>query len=750
MKNFLSNTLFLALFLAASLSLSAQIQHGGKPYSFRHSANLGQIPVANMAFVDVDQLMAEDELETSKGDALRFGTDLDVYLSLGNAGKWEFINKKDRVWRLQIHSDQAHSLNLIFDQFFLPEGAKLFLYTPDHEHVLGAFTHENNKSHGKFSTTVLPGADMILEYYEPYEVRNQGVIEIGKVIHGYRNAFFSREKGFGDSGSCNNNVNCPVGLGWENEINASLMYLLSNNTRICSGAMLNNTAQDSTPYFLSANHCYSSDFSTWIFMFNYQSPGCANVDGPTNQTVSGSTLRARRSESDFALFELSSLPPAGYNVYLAGWNKTNIPATAATAIHHPNNDIKKISFENDPLDSTAWGGGADDHWEVNDWDDGTTEPGSSGSPLFDQDHRVIGQLHGGGAACGNNDSDEYGRLDVSWNGSSASERLHDWLDPQGTGSSTLDGMYIYTPAVALDVSASFLSGIEEFGCDAVLDPEITFNNLGATPVTSLTIRHGIVGSPLTTTNWTGNIAFPSAGTMSLPAPTPLPGVGMHEFIAILESPNGGTDLNAINDTIKFPFEVINGQIVEVELMTDDFPEETSIEIREQLSNNLVYMDSDFDANTLVNLTYCLDTGCYIFRITDSYGDGICCSYGNGYYEFYLPNGTLGTSGGQFAFTDSYQFCVTDTNTTATAGPLSASIIKVYPNPARDQFTVKLDGYRSGESVHLYALDALGRQVGNWNLAEPSQTFRIQDWPAGIYQLRAQRGTQTSHFKLIVQ
>ncbi|VAX42280.1 Lysyl endopeptidase [hydrothermal vent metagenome] len=81
------------------------------------------------------------------------------------------------------------------------------------------------------------------------------------------------------------------------------------------------------------------------------------------------------------------------------------------------------------------------HVKVTDWDTGTTEPGSSGSPLFNQDHRVIGQLHGGYAACGNDDADWYGKFSVSWTGSSSSNRLVDHLDSAGTGSLTADTLW---------------------------------------------------------------------------------------------------------------------------------------------------------------------------------------------------------------------------------------------------------------------------------------------------------------------
>ena len=133
-----------------------------------------------------------------------------------------------------------------------------------------------------------------------------------------------------------------------------------------------------------------------------------------------------------------------FNVYWAGWDHSGADATNATAIHHPNTDEKRISFEYHPTTVTSYLGttvpGDGTHVRITDWDLGTTEPGSSGSPLFDQNHRIIGQLHGGYAACGNDDSDWYGRFYTSWTGGgSPASRLSDWLDPENSGQLFLNG-----------------------------------------------------------------------------------------------------------------------------------------------------------------------------------------------------------------------------------------------------------------------------------------------------------------------
>ena len=163
---------------------------------------------------------------------------------------------------------------------------------------MGAFTSSNNTDENpEFATGLIPGEKLILEYNSPVTLPDPK-IEISSVIHGYKNFFL-----FGDSGPCNNNVNCPEGLDWVNQTNSVAMIVLAGGTRWCSGAMINNSCEDGTPYFLTANHCLTGPgVSNWMFYFNYQSPSCANIDGPTNQIVSGASLVATSASSDFATF----------------------------------------------------------------------------------------------------------------------------------------------------------------------------------------------------------------------------------------------------------------------------------------------------------------------------------------------------------------------------------------------------------------------------------------------------------------
>ena len=408
----------------------AQVSTPSTPKSFYIDENIPLSTVTLPSF-DVDQFLIEDDNEMRSGDTkpYRFANPISVNLNMNNAGIWTELEDGSMVWMLEFESVGAFSLNIIYDIFDIPDGAEFFVYSDDREMVLGAFTSFNHKPHGGFSTAPVKGDKIILEYNQPSNAEFNGYISISTIAHDYRNVFFNEERGYGDSGSCNNNVACSVGDDWRDEIRSVAMILTSGGSRLCTGSLINNATQDLSPYFLTANHCLGGN-NSWIFMFNYESPQCSNQNGPTNMTVSGSSLLASSSTSDVALLLLNETPPQDYNVHYAGWDVSGSTPSIPVGIHHPSGDIKKISFDYDNASSSG------NYWDVDSWDDGTTEPGSSGSPLFDgQTHRIIGQLYGGVASCTNFGYDTYGKTSVSWN-----LGLSDYLDPNNTGLSYIDGI----------------------------------------------------------------------------------------------------------------------------------------------------------------------------------------------------------------------------------------------------------------------------------------------------------------------
>jgi len=429
LKNQIKAALGLAAFAGMSLTASAQLSWGGTPPSTFDPALDSPAPTTLMPTVEVWRLEAEDAAATKEG-AFRFGDEIPVHLTPGNSGEWTTLDNGDRVWRLRIESKGAFSLSLIFDEYELPPGAELYAYNDNKSYVYGAYSSLNNKANRQFAFQPLKGSAVTLEYVEPVGVTAPGALSVGTVVHDYKNVFQivdeMTQKSVGGAkaaGSCNNDVNCPEGAPWTDQIDATVAIFIGGG--LCSGSMINNTANDGTQYFITANHCGSMNNAT--FRFNYQKSGCGTGTSPTNQTVQGSTLMKTSSNGDYRLIKLTENIPSNYNVYYEGWDRSNVTPPNTIAIHHPQVGPKKISFDNDPPSKS----GGD--WQINQWDDGVTEPGSSGSPLFSNEGLFIGALFGGQATCSFPFNDYYPRFGGNFNA------LKQWLDPLGTAPQKLQG-----------------------------------------------------------------------------------------------------------------------------------------------------------------------------------------------------------------------------------------------------------------------------------------------------------------------
>jgi len=444
------------LFLAGLLTSPSQAQYG--PPLNATPQPLGNVEILRMPPVDVAALLAEDEIRAAQGLPPRFAQPIPVVVTPWNHGTWETLSDGTSLWRLRILSAGALSLNLGFTRYQMPKGGRLTLYPPDASQVVGPFTSADNETHGQLWSPIILSDEIVIEVSLPTSKVSDLQLVLTSVNHGY--AEFGRPHTI-TSGSCNLDVVCsaadgyPQVDGWRDQIR-SVAVISTGGTTNCTGFLVNNTAQDLAGYFMTANHCgiNSGNAASLVTYWNYQNSYCRPVgspasggpgDGSLSQYNTGSYFRASYAASDFTLVELDDPINPDFNVYWAGWDATSADATNAVGIHHPNTDEKRISFEDHPTTTTSYLGtsvpGDGTHERITDWDLGTTEPGSSGSPLFNQDHRIIGQLHGGFAACGNDESDWYGRFSVSWNrpGSSPTNRLHDLLDPLNTVLLVLDG-----------------------------------------------------------------------------------------------------------------------------------------------------------------------------------------------------------------------------------------------------------------------------------------------------------------------
>lgn len=416
--------------------------------------------------LDIEQIIIQDSInDLDKSLPYRYGIERPIQLDLSSDGVWTDIPYVGRIWQAAIKSPAAINLSINFERFRMPEGATLHLYNEDRTDISKTYSHAQNRGNNQIASWFVEGETIWVEYFEPPGVSSEVMLEIGSVIHGYRMGRISdlvgELRGINDSGACNYDVNCSIGEDFDDKkdiIKKAVALLTLGNGYLCSAALLNNTVADKTPYLLTANHCLeNSDPSFWSVRFNWMSPnpicgtGEDSVDLQTNFTMSGAELKANNSLSDFALVEMYNDIPESWDITFAGWDNSDENPAYEIGIHHPNGDIMKIcrddsgAVKENANGTEVWLIGGASVGTGGGWEIGTTESGSSGSPLFDDYGKIIGQLYAGLSACdglvNNDEYDIYGRFGVSWNaGTTPQSRLSDWLDPINSGNTTVEAL----------------------------------------------------------------------------------------------------------------------------------------------------------------------------------------------------------------------------------------------------------------------------------------------------------------------
>jgi hypothetical protein len=537
------------VFFAYTGSLLAQVSEGGLPHSFGLQNNAFKATqIVELQKPNIQHLLQQDEVNDQLGRAYRVGQLIQTNLSPLNSGTWSTLSDGSKMWQLTIHADEALALGLYFaEEVDLPVGAKLFAYNKNKKHILGSYSSATPRFQ---ALQMVEGDFLTLEYHAPAHVIHLPKININEVTYFYRGVTdfvndFKDDVLTTRAQSCQVDVACaPENNGWAEQIRSVVHFTFNQggSTFVCSAATINNTANDCKPYILTAWHCgernAGSSINSWVWYWNYQKSSCQPNSNSTNpakgtQTMTGGNVRTSSGSgtlnnppganqvagSDFYLVELSAAIPTTYNPYFAGWDRNNTAASGGVGIHHPNGSAKKISTFTSTLTNTSFNGGGNGHfwrviWASTSNGHGVTEGGSSGSPIFNQNKRIVGQLTGGSSACNaTNQPDVYGKLRSDWdlNGSSNNAQLKPWLDPTNSGAATLDGHACsggsstsYCPATSTNTCASGSEFITNVSLNTINNQSTCtpYSNFTAQSTSlargqqyALTISTGIVGSP---------------------------------------------------------------------------------------------------------------------------------------------------------------------------------------------------------------------------------------------------------------
>jgi lysyl endopeptidase len=730
-----------ACLLLATSGMHGQVSYGGLAFGLmEHGPRLSQPPTHRLPAVDAAALIAEDEqrIASGKQGPYRFGFNHEVHITM-DAGAWTELDNGARIWRLTLECPEAFSIGLVFSRYVIPEGALVFLYNEEGEQR-GAYMAAP-RGRTSYAMDQLSGERITIEYYEPAEMIGMGELVIGQVTHDYRDVM-KVQRGFGDSGACNINVICPEGDDWRDQIRS--VALVNTGGGFCTGTLINNCALNGIPYFLTADHCLGSPTENWIFRFNWDSPICdPTEDQPILMTISGAETLVNSPNTDVALLELFEVPPIEYDVHYSGWDISPNPAESVTGIHHPMGDIKKIShsFNAVVANTVTIGGQTAESWQVLVWDQGTTEQGSSGSGLWNQNGLLVGQLFGGAANCTNSVDDHYGRFDVSY------PLLEPWLGACGTMVPGQDGDGVVP--ITVDAAVTSITNVEPLVCGTnIINPRITIKNNGINVITSLILSYGLVGGISEIVVWNGSLQPGQTVNYQLP-PVIVP-PGEHVLEVTSNSPNGEQDQVEDNDTWTFEFSVSSpSEIVNLHLNTDNYGADITWDLA-TTNGTVLYSGGPYQNGPPQQfvIPFCLTNGCYTFTINDEFGDGICCGNGEGNYVIQNPDSVVfAISDGQYGAGNVDVFCLDGVSVEEI---LMQGELSLFPNPTTGLLNVRFDGIVDPHRLSIF--DGLGRTISSRSIANNVNTVDL-DLTAlsdGVYMLAVEGSQGRMVRRMVVQ
>jgi hypothetical protein len=299
---------------------------------------------------------------------------------------------------LVIKSTNANGIGVHFRGFNLAGDDEVYVYGPASDSIVcGPFTKKGPWGSGEFWSGTISGDTAIIEFYTRAGDKNGDAFEIFEISHIFAEQDWRLLTNEPDILTCERDARCYG----DAEKNAVGRILYNNGgPHVCTGILLNDRAQNHIPYFLTANHCVSTQAIAqtvevwWFYQTTYCNSGILR-SGIVHSTAHANLLVAQRS-NDFALLRLLSNAPGG--ALFSGW--TSVPQAAGTAIfglHHPggyipptpNSYLRKAAGS---ITSTNYGCLALVSGYGINWAAGTTEPGSSGSGLWNSSHYLVGVL----------------------------------------------------------------------------------------------------------------------------------------------------------------------------------------------------------------------------------------------------------------------------------------------------------------------------------------------------------------------
>ncbi len=424
MKKFCS---ILLAFLCNHLITVGQISNETIPVSWNIAVNQNEIVWKSLSFIDPSGLLAEDAL-VSKSEPMRFAKNRIVNYTPASEGRWINLANGDRIWKLGIKCTGGFSVGLLFSEFNIPVGARVYIYSQDQSQHLGPFTKADNRGENEILVTPpIYGEKLIVEYYEPFAYRGQGDFNIKSVQHGYRDL-----KNMEYIGSCFNILQSnSINRGTSASI---MMMVVDGGQKIATGTLVNNTSGSSRPYVITSLNALKGNPEGWVFLFDVTKKECLERNNCWSTAVCGASPVSADSINGTALVSLKTVPPGSWAVYYSGWNAGNNSGNGTyQSIQHADGLVQSVANYTGQLQSVVWNGY--NTKRITNWTTGGTSSASIGSPLLDSSGNLVGIYLGGDLSCGGSGADYFATF------SSSFDLYNAYLDPVRSGASILNGVY---------------------------------------------------------------------------------------------------------------------------------------------------------------------------------------------------------------------------------------------------------------------------------------------------------------------
>lgn len=643
---------------------------------------------------------------------------------------WQMNSEGIWIGTMSIDIKNAQSINVLFTDVVWPSDAKLFFIGENT--INGPFTTDNFTS-STFSHFPIEGSHLQLHIELSAVSKDNLHFKISEV-----NAAFNESM---RDGGCNIASICPTVDAYR-KAQKSTVIISVNGSGFCTGTLINNSSRDDTPLVITAQHCLtpSRNLSNWVFAFNYEATACntPNVNNGKSFSLRGADVVAENSNSDFALLLLRENLGPNDSTHFAGWDKSDISPTSQYVFHHPNGALKRFSFNANTSEKTTYleSNNPPFVWKIDKWESGTTEGGSSGSSLMNLNGQVMGTLVGGAASCTNvNGSDYFGRLAIGFEDNvDESKSLDPWLDPNSGNYDTLAGYdYPRSNVPNIDLSIRKISGLSSSSCDGKFAPKIVVKNVGKQSVSNYTLNIQSAGMPTWIPNETIQAIAPGQSISYTFTERTYP-AGIANFVLNLNTENDAYTKN--NQGYKQSTVLQDAIGIQMSVTLDDYGNENYWELY-NIANERIVFDGPFKSGfggTTIDKYFCLEEGCYRLEFTDSYGDGMCCDFGNG--SFILTSSTQDTLAFGYngptnlagdSETQTVNFCITANGIEDNRNLKNLSIA---PNPTSIGQRVKFQNIEAPIQFQVLGLD------GKVILSDFSDSFLAPNMP-GVYLIQTE-------------